>query len=80
MISLYSTAFDVDSPILYQFVEFRWVRSATIYEICVLKDISFKYSWISAPAITFHMLVEKVLVFFESELIVTLDVTIFGSF
>ena len=78
MISLYSTAFDVDSPILYQFVEFRWVRSATIYEIFALKDISFKYSLISASAITFHMFVDKVLVFFESELII--DVTIFGSF
>ena len=37
--SLYSVVFDADSLLRYYFVEFGWIRSATSYEICVLKDM-----------------------------------------
>ena len=69
----YKTAFDVDLLIRYHFFEFGWIQPAFSYEICV-------YSSISALVSTFCMFVEEVLVFFELELIVTLDITIFNSF
>ena len=74
--SLYSVVFDTDSLLRYYFVEFGWIRSATSYEMCVLKDIWFRCASVS----TFRMFAEQVSVFCELELIVPLDITTFNGF
>ena len=47
--------------------------------MCVLKGKWFKFV-VSTLVSTFCTFVEGMLVFFELELIITLDITIFGSF
>ena len=74
--SLYSVVFDADSLLRYYFVEFGWIRSASSYEICVLKEIWFRCASVS----TFRMFAEQVSVFCELELIVPLDITTFNGF
>ena len=74
--SLYSVVFDTDSLLRYYFVKFGWIRSATSYDICVLKEIWFRYASVS----TFRMFAEQVSVFCELELIVPLDITTFNGF
>ena len=74
--SLYSVVFDAASLLWYYFVEFGWIRSATSYEICVLKYIWFRCASVS----TFRMFAEQVSVFCELGLIAPLDITTFNGF